>query len=198
MRWQQAIGTALSDCETFISDCETGRRTAKGNRAILEEIPSSAARTITYNHHPSSIVQFHCQLSLSSIMHVFRSAAAPVNPVDPLTFIGPATVQRLAEDGTGVAVGVYRVSFAAGGRTNWHSHSGPQWLFVVGGRIRVQRQGEAAQDLSEGDAVVFAPGEKHWHGAVPGTTGTHLAVNVNVATTWLEAVSESEYNAVAG
>ena len=131
-------------------------------------------------------------------MHIFRSASAPVNPVDPNTFVGPATVQRLAEDGTGVPVGVYRVTFDDGGRTNWHSHSGPQWLFIVKGRIRVQRQGEAAQDLTEGDAVVFAPGEKHWHGAVPGASGTHLAVNVNLQTTWMEAVSESEYSAIEG
>lgn len=129
-------------------------------------------------------------------MRIFRSAAAAVNPVDPRTFVGSATTQRLAESDEAVPVGVYRVAFDDGGRTNWHSHSGPQWLFVVDGRIRVQRQGEAPQDLDTGDAVVFAPGEKHWHGAVPGCTGTHLAVNVDVVTTWLEAVSEVEYQGV--
>jgi quercetin dioxygenase-like cupin family protein len=131
-------------------------------------------------------------------MHIFRSAAAPVNPVDPNTFVGPATVQRLAEDSTGVPVGLYHVAFDDGGRTNWHSHSGPQWLFVLDGGIRVQRQGEAAQDLVAGDAVVFGPGEKHWHGAVPGRKGAHLAVNVDLQTTWMEAVSESVYSAIEG
>ncbi len=131
-------------------------------------------------------------------MVIFRSSAAPYRPVDPTTFVGPGSVQRLAEDDTAVPVGVYRVAFEAGGRTNWHTHSGPQWLFVVQGRIRVQRQGEASQDLAEGDAVMFAPHEKHWHGAVPGATGTHIAVNVNLVTTWLEAVSESEYQAIGG
>ena len=130
-------------------------------------------------------------------MRIFRSASVPVVPVDPATFIGPATVQRLAEDDQAVPVGVYRVRFADGGRTNWHSHSGPQWLFIIEGRIRVQRQGEAAQDVDAGDAVVFAPGEEHWHGAVPGSTGTHIAVNVNLQTTWLEPVSQVEYEATA-
>lgn len=102
-------------------------------------------------------------------------------------------MQRLAEDQTKVPVGVYRVAFADGGRTNWHSHSGPQWLFVVEGRIRVQRSGEPAEDLDTGDAVVFAPDEKHWHGAVPGTSGTHLAVNVDVSTNWMEPVSDAQY-----
>lgn len=131
-------------------------------------------------------------------MVVFRSAACPFRPADSSTFVGPATVQRLAEDATAVPVGVYRVEFEDGGRTNWHSHSGPQWLFIVEGRIRVQRQGEAALDLSAGDAVVFAPHERHWHGAVPGARGVHIAVNVNLTTTWMEAVSESEYQATGG
>jgi quercetin dioxygenase-like cupin family protein len=131
-------------------------------------------------------------------MTIFRSASAPFRPVDPATFVGPAQVQRLAEDETAVPVGVYRVAFEDGGRTNWHTHSGPQWLFVVEGRIRVQRHGEAAQDLDAGDAVVFAPGEKHWHGAVPGARGAHIAVNVNLVTTWLEAVAESDYQGIGG
>ena len=57
----------------------------------------------------------------------------------------------------------------------------------------MQRWGESSQDLDSGDAVVLAPGEKHWHGAVPGTTGTHLAVNVNAKTDWLEPVSDGDY-----
>ena len=127
-------------------------------------------------------------------MRIFRSVSAPLAPVDRETFVGPATVQRLAEDDQAIPVGVYRVSFADGGRTNWHSHSGPQWLFVVEGRIRVQRQGESATDIDAGDAVVFAPGEKHWHGATPGTSGAHIAVNVDLKTTWMEPVSEIEYS----
>jgi hypothetical protein len=39
----------------------------------------------------------------------------------------------------GETVHMYRVTFESGGRTNWHTHSGPQWLFIVDGRIRAQR-----------------------------------------------------------
>jgi quercetin dioxygenase-like cupin family protein len=126
-------------------------------------------------------------------MRIFRSSDSPVGHVDPATFLGRATVQRLAHDATGVAVGVYRVSFSDGGRTNWHKHSGPQWLFVVEGRVRVQAEGGNAQDLDAGDAVVVAPGERHWHGAAPGSSGTHIAVNVNAATSWMEPVSDEDY-----
>ena len=93
-----------------------------------------------------------------------------------------------------VPVHVYRVVFESGGRTNWHTHSGPQWLFVVEGRIRIQKWGDAHVDLDTGDAVVIPPGEKHWHGAVPGQTGVHLAVNIQVVTEWLEPVSDSDYS----
>jgi quercetin dioxygenase-like cupin family protein len=130
-------------------------------------------------------------------MRIFRSIDAPVGPVDPGTFIGRATVRRLAHDETGVPVGVYWVKFSDGGRTNWHRHSGPQWLFVVEGRVRVQAEGGGFRDLEAGDAVVVGPGERHWHGAVPGSIGTHIAVNVNAVTTWLEPVSDEQYFADA-
>lgn len=126
-------------------------------------------------------------------VRIFRSSDAPVGPVDPATFLGRATVQRLVHDETGVPVGVYRVTFSDGARTNWHIHSGPQWLFVVEGRVRVQAVGASAQDLDAGDAVVIAPGERHWHGAAPGSAGTHIAVNVNASTTWLEPVRDEDY-----
>jgi quercetin dioxygenase-like cupin family protein len=41
--------------------------------------------------------------------------------------------------------------------------------------------------------VVIPPGEKHWHGAVPGARGVHLALNVNVTTEWLEPVTDEQY-----
>ena len=126
-------------------------------------------------------------------MKVFRSGDTPARPVDSSSFVGPATTKLLASADEGAAVHVYRVVFDDGGRTNWHVHSGPQWLFIVEGSVRVQRWGEAALDLETGDAVVFTPGEKHWHGARPGSRGAHLAVNVNVQTNWLEPVTDQEY-----
>jgi len=129
-------------------------------------------------------------------MKIFRHTDTAPRPVDTATFTGVATTQLLASttgDGEGEDVHVYRVAFASGGRTNWHTHSGPQWLFIVEGRVRVQRWGEPPVDLEAGDAVVFTPGEKHWHGAVSGSQGTHLAVNINVTTEWLEPVADGEY-----
>ena len=126
-------------------------------------------------------------------MRIFRSPDVPLQAADPKTFTGPAQTKLLATDEQGTPAHLYRVEFQSGGRTYWHMHSGPQWLFIVEGRVRVQRWGETPEDLDTGDAVVFAPGEKHWHGAVPGSRGTHLAVNVNAVTTWFAPVTDDEY-----
>jgi len=126
-------------------------------------------------------------------MHTFRGDSVPFAPADINSFTGPARTKRLASDEVGVPAHVYRVEFDEGGRTNWHTHTGPQWLFIVEGRVRVQKWGEPAREVSAGDAVVIHPGEKHWHGAVPGARGAHIAVNVNATTDWLEPVSEGDY-----
>ena len=111
-------------------------------------------------------------------MRIFRGAEVPWRSADPETFTPVAQTRRLAADGSGVPVDIYHVRFGDRGRTHWHIHSGPQWLLIVEGRVRVQKWGEPAVDVDAGDAVVIAPGEKHWHGAVPGSEGAHFAVNV--------------------
>src|SRR5438132_5413070 len=97
-------------------------------------------------------------------MKVFRNSDSAMRPADAISFVGSAATKLLASAEDGEAVHLYRVEFESGSRTNWHRHSGPQWLLIVGGRIRVQRWGEPAHDVEAGDAVMFAPGEKHWHG----------------------------------
>jgi len=126
-------------------------------------------------------------------MKIFRAAQIASQAGDVQTFTGDVIRTTLASDKAGTPVNVYRVEFAPKARTHWHSHDGPQWLFVVEGRIRIQKLGEPATDVVAGDAVVIQPGEKHWHGATPSSHGIHLAVNVNAATHWMEPVSDEQY-----
>ena len=126
-------------------------------------------------------------------MNIFRSSATLLRPADARSFAGTVQTKLLASSDDGASVHVYRVEFDEGGRTNWHTHSGPQWLLIVEGRVRVQTWGEAPQEVGAGNAVVIAPGEKQWHGAAPGARGTHLAVNVNAKTEWLEQVTAEQY-----
>ncbi len=123
-------------------------------------------------------------------MKLFRGPESPFRPADASSFTGTAQTKLLAAHD---AVHIYLVRFEAGGRTNWHTHSGPQWLVITEGRVRVQAGGELPHDLDVGDAVVFAPGEKHWHGATPGASGAHTAINIDVKTTWLEPLSDEDY-----
>jgi quercetin dioxygenase-like cupin family protein len=131
-------------------------------------------------------------------MNIFRGSESVFRVADSNSFVGAAHTKLLAASTDGTPVHVYHVKFESGARTNWHTHSGPQWLLVVEGRIRVQTAGNPPQEVEVGDAVVFAPGEKHWHGAAPGSTGVHLAVNVNAETTWLEPVSDEDYEPTYG
>jgi len=130
-------------------------------------------------------------------MRIFRDAAVVAQAADPQTFTGPASTKLLGSAEEGTPVHVYRVVFREGARTHWHYHSGPQWLFVVEGTVRIQRWGEPAVDVAAGDAINIPPGEKHWHGAAPGARGVHLAVNVDAKTTWLEAVTDDEFGGSA-
>jgi quercetin dioxygenase-like cupin family protein len=128
-------------------------------------------------------------------MKIFRAAQIASQAGDVQTFTGDVIRTTLASDKAGTPVNVYRVEFAPKARTHWHSHDGPQWLFVVEGRIRIQKLGEPATDVVAGDAVVIQPDEKHWHGATPSSHGIHLAVNVNATTHWMEPVSDEQYGA---
>jgi quercetin dioxygenase-like cupin family protein len=127
------------------------------------------------------------------LMKIFRASESAFRAADAASFVGSAHTKLLATADEGTPVHVYHVQFEPGARTNWHTHSGAQWLLVTEGRIRVQTAGSEVQDVEAGSAVVFAPGEKHWHGAKPGARGVHLAVNVNAQTTWLEPVSDHDY-----
>ena len=54
------------------------------------------------------------------------------------------------------------------------------------------------EEIKAGDVVWCSPDIKHWHGASPTTAMTHMALTgmkdgKNV--TWMEEVSEQQYNA---
>jgi quercetin dioxygenase-like cupin family protein len=94
-----------------------------------------------------------------------------------------------------------RVSFEPGARTAWHTHPVGQALHVLAGTGLVQLYGEPAQRIGPGDTVWIDAGEKHWHGASPGHTLVHLAMQetdaAGVDVMWLEHVSEDDYLASA-
>ncbi|MEO5952402.1 MAG: cupin domain-containing protein [Chloroflexia bacterium] len=89
-----------------------------------------------------------------------------------------------------------RVTFAKGARTFWHVHTGEQILYFLEGHGRVQMRGDQALDAIEGDVVHIPEGTEHWHGAHHDEEHRmrHLAITFGKPT-WLEPVSEEDYNA---
>lgn len=55
------------------------------------------------------------------------------------------------------------VTFRPGERTKFHTHDGVQILYVTDGTGLVSNR-EEERRVSEGDMILFQPGEEHWHG----------------------------------
>ncbi len=112
-------------------------------------------------------------------------------------FTGTVWMDASPADAGSPDAGVFRVSFEPGARTNWHTHPEGQILYVVAGTGRAQSEGGQIVAMNTGDAVYFAPGEKHWHGAAPESFMVHVAINPAArsdgATEWLEPVTDEEY-----
>jgi quercetin dioxygenase-like cupin family protein len=72
------------------------------------------------------------------------------------------------------------VTFEPGARTAWHTHPAGQRLIVTAGLGSVQQWGGRIQEIRPGDVVWIPPGQKHWHGATPTTSVTHLAIQEQV------------------
>jgi quercetin dioxygenase-like cupin family protein len=116
-----------------------------------------------------------------------------VNGTDPdspserrgATFTGEVWADPVlpATDGNTIAT----VFFAPGARTFWHRHERGQILQVLAGQGLVCTDGETPQPLRAGDTVWVPPGERHWHGAAPGSFMTHTAISLGT-TEWAEEV----------
>lgn len=92
------------------------------------------------------------------------------------------------------------VDFDKGVVNNWHSHSKGQYLIITEGVGLVQEWGKPIQLVKKGDAVWFPPKVKHWHGAAPGHTMSHIAIAPDTAdnkTTWFEKVDPKTLEAFA-
>jgi len=89
------------------------------------------------------------------------------------------------------------VTFEPGARTAWHTHPLGQTLIVTAGAGLVQKEGGPVEDIRPGDVVWIPAGVKHWHGASPTTSMTHIAIQEKLdgnAVEWMEKVSDEQYD----
>jgi len=129
-------------------------------------------------------------------MKIQRAGSQPTNlgPADWFTGTVHVTMLFAAEEPGRVSGG--RVTFEPGARTAWHSHPYGQTLVVAEGHGRVQRWDGPVEEIAAGDIVWFPANEKHWHGASPTESMTHLAIQESEkgqSADWMEHVSDEQY-----
>ncbi len=82
------------------------------------------------------------------------------------TFVGPDLSQRFM---------IREVHFDRSVRNKFHTHTIEQVLIVTEGKGIVATDKEEIT-VTPGDIIFIPAGEKHWHGAAPGSTFSHLYV----------------------
>lgn len=127
---------------------------------------------------------------------ISRDGSRAVRPGPPDNFTGSARIEMLfeARDPSHASGGF--VTFEAGARTAWHTHPRGQILIVTAGVGRVQRWGDPIDEIRAGDVVRIPAGQKHWHGASPASSMTHLAISEHrdgTTVQWMEPVSDEQY-----
>jgi 4-carboxymuconolactone decarboxylase len=129
-------------------------------------------------------------------LFVERAGARQTQQGAPERFIGLVTVDMLKTPFGEQRASAGSVTFAPGAHTAWHTHPLGQTLIVTRGTGLVQRWGSPIEEIRPGDVVHIGPGVKHWHGASPGTSMTHIAIQEaqdGRTVDWLERVSDAQY-----
>ena len=115
-------------------------------------------------------------------------------------FTGTVWIDPVSEAPAPARHTVNVVGFDPGARTAWHTHPLGQTLYVIAGCGRAQEEGGPVREIRAGDVVWFPPNVRHWHGAAPATTMTHVAIQEKAAdggpaTEWQEHVADAVYAA---
>jgi len=133
-------------------------------------------------------------LSDSHAIRITRAGSHQPTEAPAEHFTGSVKIELLFNDPSR-AIGT-SVTFLPGARTAWHTHPFGQTLFVTSGTGWIQQWGEPIVEMRKGDVIWIPAGTKHWHGATPTSSMTHVAITEQLdgnAVTWLETVSDKQY-----
>ena len=101
-----------------------------------------------------------------------RSQAEPSsNPI----FTGPVAIQELVNDSQADLLRVTAVTFDNGARNKPHRHTTDQVLVATSGSGFVATD-DGELSLDPGDVALIPKDTRHWHGARPGSSFTHLSI----------------------
>lgn len=113
-------------------------------------------------------------------------------------FTGKVSVEPLYPAANGMRSSGGRVTFEPGARSSWHIHPVGQVLIVTSGVGRTQEWGKPVQEIRAGDIIICPANVKHWHGAAPDSSMTHISIceekEPGKVVEWLEKVTDDQYN----
>lgn len=135
--------------------------------------------------------------ALAAEQTIIRSAdQVSVQGSDAL-FTGSVRVDTLYPANNAMRSSGGSVTFEPGARSNWHIHPVGQVLIVTAGVGRTQEWGKPLQEIRAGDVVVCPAGVKHWHGAAPDSSMTHISIceekEPGKVVEWMEKVTDAQY-----
>src|SRR5215204_1783654 len=112
--------------------------------------------------------------SMPGIRHVRLDPSLGGPSPNPI-FVGPVSTQEVVNESHGDLLRVTAVTFEDGAVNRPHRHTTDQVLVATSGGGFVATDDER-HSLEPGDVAFVPAGTRHWHGASPGTTFTHLSI----------------------
>jgi len=146
----------------------------------------------------TALALFTSASTAAQTLVISRGGSRTVRTAPSANFTGSVRVEMLFEalDPSHASGG--SVTFEPRARTAWHSHPRGQILIVTAGSGRVQLWGGPMEAIQAGDVVSIPAGQKHWHGASPQASMTHIAISEHrdgTVVEWMEQVSDDQYDA---
>jgi quercetin dioxygenase-like cupin family protein len=129
-------------------------------------------------------------------MDIKRNGTQPSTRGSPDYFTGSVRVDPLFAAPLPARVACASVTFEPGARSAWHSHPLGQILVVTSGCGWTQCEGGLIEEIYAGDVIHCPPNHRHWHGATPTTSMTHVAIQEALdgkMVEWMEHVTDEQY-----
>ena len=133
---------------------------------------------------------------ISQTIKITRSGSQPPSQGPFEHFTGSVRIDPLFTENPPAHMSGSSITFEPGARTAWHVHTLGQVLIPTAGKGWVQQWGGQIQEIRPGDVVWIPPGVKHWHGATPTTSMTHIALQESLngkTVEWMEKVTDEGY-----
>jgi len=129
-------------------------------------------------------------------MDVKRNGSQASTKGSPDYFTGSVRIDPLFTAPPPARVACASVTFEPGARSAWHSHPLGQILVVISGCGWTQCEGGPIEEIGAGDVIHCPPNHRHWHGATPTTSMTHIAIQEALdgkMVEWMEHVTDAQY-----